>query len=76
MISDQPTVTYTSNGTLRYSNDADGRRTEVHDTYVRLGLPAATTSNATYDLNNELTSWSGTPATYDPNGNLRPREGT
>jgi RHS repeat-associated protein len=59
-----------TNGTLKYGYDADGRRTDVHDTYARLGLPAATSSNATYNLNNELTSWSGTTAAYDNNGNL------
>jgi RHS repeat-associated protein len=60
----------TTNGTLKYGHDADGRRSDVYDTYARLGLPAATTSNAQYNANNELTSWNGTTAAYDNNGNL------
>lgn len=55
---------------ISYGYDAAGRRSGVYDSWARLGLPTATTSNATYNLNNELTSWNGTAPSYDNNGNL------
>ncbi len=35
-----------------------------------MNLPAATTANAVYNVNNQLTSWNGTTLTYDLNGNM------
>lgn len=55
---------------LAYVYDPAGLRTAVHGSFARTGLPAATTSNAAYDLANRLTSWNGQAVTSDNNGNL------
>jgi RHS repeat-associated protein len=55
---------------LAYVYDPAGLRTAVHGSFARTGLPAATTSNAVYDLANRLTSWNGQAVTSDNNGNL------
>jgi RHS repeat-associated protein len=58
-------------GALSYGYDADGRRTTVWGASGRITLPAATTSNATYDAGNQLRSWNGTTINYDANGNIQ-----
>jgi RHS repeat-associated protein len=67
-------ITYTRGSTtlgdLLYGYDGAGRRTAVWGSFARTGLPAGTTSAATYDANNQLTSWNGTSLAYDANGNL------
>ena len=65
--------TPTHYGTIDYGYDAAGRRTTVWDpstSFARVTLPAATTSNATYDLANELNTWNGTALSYDADGNI------
>ncbi len=56
-------------GTLTYTYDAAGRRTEMSGSWARTLLPRAM-SSATYDAANQLTSWAGATVTYDANGNL------
>ncbi len=56
-------------GTLTYTYDANGQRTAVGGTWAPTNLPAALAS-ATYDASNQVLTWSGTPFTYDANGNL------
>jgi RHS repeat-associated protein len=56
-------------GTLTYTYDLAGRRTEVGGTWARTGLPAIVMSG-TYDAANRLTQWAGNLFSYDPNGNL------
>jgi RHS repeat-associated protein len=60
----------TTLGDLAYGYDIAGRRTAVWGSFGRTGLPAATTATASYNANNQLTSWNGTTPSYDPNGNL------
>jgi RHS repeat-associated protein len=60
----------TTLGDLAYGYDAAGRRTAVWGSYGRTGLPAATTAPASFNANNQLTSWNGTTLSYDLNGNL------
>jgi RHS repeat-associated protein len=60
----------TSLGALSYAYDAAGRRGTVWGASSRMTLPAATTANGTYNLANQMTSWNGATASYDPNGNL------
>jgi len=60
----------TTLGDLAYGYDAVGRRTALWGSYARTGLPAATTATASYNANNQLTSWNGTSLSYDLNGNL------
>jgi RHS repeat-associated protein len=66
-------ITYKFNantlGNLAYSYDSLGRRTLVNGSFAQTGLPGAITS-ASYDAANELTSWNGTPMSYDLNGNM------
>jgi RHS repeat-associated protein len=57
-------------GDLAYGYDGAGRRSAVWGGFARTGLPAATTQAATYNANNELTTWNGTTLSYDTNGNL------
>jgi RHS repeat-associated protein len=57
-------------GDLAYGYDAAGRRTALWGSYGRTGLPAATTASASYNPDNQLTSWNGTTLSYDLNGNL------
>jgi RHS repeat-associated protein len=56
-------------GSLTYTYDQLGRRTQVGGNFARTGLPGAMTS-ATYDAANELTNWNGTSISYDLNGNM------
>jgi RHS repeat-associated protein len=60
----------TTLGDLAYGYDAAGRRTAVWGTSARTGLPTATTATASYNANNQLTSWNGTTLSFDPNGSL------
>jgi RHS repeat-associated protein len=66
-------ITYTKGATtlgdLQYAYDAAGRRSGVSGSFARTNLPAAVAS-ATYNANNQLTSWAGTSLTYDLNGNM------
>jgi RHS repeat-associated protein len=59
----------TTLGTLTYSYDAAGRRTEVGGSWARTNLPVALAS-ATYDDANQVATWEATGFTYDDNGNL------
>lgn len=59
----------TTLGTLTYSYDAAGRRTEVGGTWARTNLPA-TLASAIYDDANQVATWEATGFTYDENGNL------
>ncbi len=56
-------------GSLSYSYDQLGRRTQVGGSFARTGLPGAI-SSATYDAANELTNWNGASISYDANGNM------
>lgn len=56
-------------GTLGYSYDQLGRRTQVSGSFARTNLPGAVTS-AVYDAANELINWNGTTISYDANGNM------
>jgi RHS repeat-associated protein len=71
---DVTSISYTKGATtlgdLAYGYDADGRRTAVWGSYGRTSLPAPTTAAASYNANNQLTSWNGTTISYDLNGNL------
>ena len=57
-------------GDLAYGYDGAGRRTAVWGSYARTGLPPSTSPTASYNVNNQLSSWNGTSLTYEPNGNL------
>ncbi len=59
----------TAIGDLTYAYDAAGQRTGVGGSLAATDLPAALAS-ATYNANNQLTSWAGSSLTYDLNGNL------
>jgi RHS repeat-associated protein len=71
--SELTSVTYSSGstvlGNLAYGYDLDGRRSSITGSFARTGIPYAL-SSATYDANNRLTSWGGTPLSYDLNGNM------
>jgi RHS repeat-associated protein len=56
-------------GTLTYSSDVAGRRTNIGGTWARTSLPAALAS-ASYDNANRITTFGGTTFSYDLNGNL------
>jgi YD repeat-containing protein len=56
-------------GNLGYSYDADSRVIEKTGSFAQTGLPQPVTGN-TFNAANEMTSFDGTPQTYDPNGNL------
>jgi RHS repeat-associated protein len=56
-------------GSLSYSYDLAGRRTNVGGSFARTGVPQAV-SSASYNVNNQLTNWKGANLTYDLNGNL------
>jgi RHS repeat-associated protein len=61
----------TNLGAISYAYDAVGRPSNLYGSWARLGLPTATTSNATYDANGyELQTWNGTSVGYDSNGNM------
>lgn len=56
-------------GTLAYSYDPLGRRTQVSGSFARTGLPQPVAS-AAYDAANELLQWNGQLFNYDLNGNM------
>jgi YD repeat-containing protein len=56
-------------GDLSYSYDALNRRTAVGGSLAGTVLPPGTTAGI-YDAANQLTSWNGTPVSYDANGNM------
>jgi RHS repeat-associated protein len=59
----------TTLGTLTYTYDAAGRRTIISGTWARTGLPGAVAS-ASYNANNQQTTWGSQSNTFDLNGNL------
>jgi RHS repeat-associated protein len=59
----------TAVGDLAYTYDLAGRRATVSGSLARTGLPVAMAS-ATYNADNQLTSWAGSTLSYDLNGNL------
>jgi RHS repeat-associated protein len=56
-------------GSLSYSYDTLGRKTQIGGSFARTGLPGAIGSTS-YDAANELTNWNGTLLSYDANGNM------
>ncbi|HEX9368777.1 MAG TPA: RHS repeat-associated core domain-containing protein [Vicinamibacterales bacterium] len=56
-------------GTLTYSYDRDGRRTQISGTWARTALPQSIATTA-YDASNELNTWGTQTRHYDANGNL------
>lgn len=60
----------TNYGAINYTYDGAGRRQGAWGSWARTGLPAATTSNATYNVQNQLTSWNGTAIGYDLDANM------
>jgi RHS repeat-associated protein len=63
------TLGATTLGTLTYTYDLAGRRSEGGGSWARTGLPMSV-SSATYDTANRLTQWAGQSLSYDANGNL------
>jgi RHS repeat-associated protein len=59
----------TTLGTLSYSYDSAGRRTQVGGTWARTALPAAVPT-ASYDAANRLAGQAGRMFSYDANGNV------
>jgi len=59
----------TTLGTLSYTYDQMGRKTQVAGSFARTGLPAPMAS-ASYDAANQLVNWNGVPISYDANGNM------
>jgi RHS repeat-associated protein len=59
----------TSLGSLTYSYDSDGRRTQLGGSWARTGLPTAV-STTSYNANNQLTAWGTANLFYDANGNM------
>ena len=66
-------ITYQSStstlGDLNYTYDTAGRRSSIGGSFARTGLPQAV-SAASYNANNQLTQWGGSPIGYDANGNM------
>ena len=66
-------LTYTQGqttlGTLTYTYDANGNRTQVGGTWARPGMPAVITG-ATYNAANHQVAFNGQTLTFDLNGNL------
>jgi RHS repeat-associated protein len=56
-------------GNLTYAYNSAGRRSGMGGTFAQVNLPPSLAS-ATYNANNQLTSWAGSTRTYDANGNL------
>ncbi len=56
-------------GDLEYDYDADGRVVEKTGSLAQTNLPQPVTGN-TFNADNEMTAFNGTPMTYDANGNL------
>ena len=71
--SELATVTYkqgtTTLGTLTYTYDAAGNRIKTGGTFARSNIPPALAS-ASYNANNQQTTFGATTETYDLNGNL------
>jgi YD repeat-containing protein len=63
------TLDTTTLGTLSYTYDLAGNRTDIGGTWARTNLPAALAS-ATYDAANQITAWGSTSFSYDANGSL------
>jgi RHS repeat-associated protein len=59
----------TTLGDLGYRYDAAGRVTGTSGSFARLVLSAPVTA-ATYDANNQISTWNGVAVTHDANGNL------
>lgn len=60
----------TTLGQITYSYDSLGRRSAATGGYARANLPTAL-SSAVYNVANQISTWAGTSATYDLNGNLQ-----
>jgi RHS repeat-associated protein len=56
-------------GSLSYTYDQLGHRTQVSGSFARTALPATVVS-AAYDATNQLTTWNGTAISHDANGNM------
>jgi YD repeat-containing protein len=56
-------------GNLTYGYDLSGKRVAISGSFARTNTPLSVGS-ATYNSGNQLTSWGGTPQTYDLNGNV------
>lgn len=56
-------------GDLEYQYDADSRVIQKTGSFAQTNLPQAVTGN-TFNAANEMTSFNGTPQTYDADGNL------
>ena len=56
-------------GNLTYGYDADGRVTSKGGTLATTGLPGSVSGN-TFNADNEMTAFNGTPLSYDASGNL------
>ncbi|GEM_PF-1467775 len=56
-------------GSLSYGYDADGREISMGGPWARTNLPAAV-GKASYNADNELTTWGSRHLTYDADGNL------
>ncbi len=67
--SELTSIGYGSLGSLTYSYDLAGRRTNVGGSFARTGVPSALTS-ASYNADNQLTQFGPSSLTYDANGNL------
>jgi hypothetical protein len=63
------TLGQTQVGNLTYRYDADGHVIEKTGSLAATGIPSAVSGN-TFNLANEMTSFNGTPLSYDLNGNL------
>ncbi|HEY9157294.1 RHS repeat-associated core domain-containing protein [Candidatus Binatus sp.] len=56
-------------GDLEYNYDADGRVIGKTGSFAQTNLPQPVTGN-TFNADNEMTAFNGTPLNYDANGNL------
>jgi RHS repeat-associated protein len=56
-------------GNQTYAYDLSGERTSVSGNFARVAIPTSA-GTATYNADNQLTAWGGTPLSYDPNGNM------
>lgn len=57
-------------GNLGYSYDLVGNRSSTTGSFASNLIPAATTANGTFDLNNRQLTFNAQALTYDANGNL------
>ncbi|WP_426700906.1 RHS repeat-associated core domain-containing protein [Rhodanobacter sp. Col0626] len=62
--------TGTTLGILTYGYNTAGQRVSQTGSLASDQLPAATTANSTFDLNNRQTAFNGLAQTYDKDGNL------